>query len=236
MKHYDTQLKFRGSQWRNQEFYDSFAIRLLDGELEIGGPSSECRQGQKFFSSVQRPGPLCGRSTFLIMGTWESFPTDTKVMNLITYFSVTPKVKHNWSFASTLHTSSYRGAQLMNMTSYASNLLATFRHRTAVPSSTVRQSKYPWTAGQLKMGPTDSPKTSVTTTEPRRVTSRKNKTQAYHSSCLHRASMIIKHCVTQLMHNIKYVDTIKIIKYLKVLQHVSDHRGSIIREPCTALG
>jgi len=37
------------------------------------------------------------------------------------------------------------------------------------------------------------------------------------------------------MHNIKYVDTIKIIKYLKVLQHVSDHRGSIIREPCTVL-
>jgi len=28
------------------------------------------------------------------------------------------------------------------------------------------------------------------------------------------------------------VDTIKIIKYLKVLQHVSDHKGSIIREPC----
>ena len=37
------------------------------------------------------------------------------------------------------------------------------------------------------------------------------------------------------MHNI-YVDKIKIIKYLKVLQHVSDHRGSIIREPCTVLG
>jgi len=31
-------------------------------------------------------------------------------------------------------------------------------------------------------------------------------------------------------HNL---DTNKIIKYLKVLQHVSDHRGSIIREPCT---
>jgi len=30
--------------------------------------------------------------------------------------------------------------------------------------------------------------------------------------------------------------TIKIIKYLKVLQHVSDHTGSIIREPCTVLG
>jgi len=29
---------------------------------------------------------------------------------------------------------------------------------------------------------------------------------------------------------------IKIIKYLKLLQHVSDHRGSIIREPCTVLG
>jgi len=29
---------------------------------------------------------------------------------------------------------------------------------------------------------------------------------------------------------------IKIIKCLKVLQHVSDHRGSIIREPCTVLG
>jgi len=40
----------------------------------------------------------------------------------------------------------------------------------------------------------------------------------------------------QLMHNILYVDTIKIIKYLKVLQHVSDHRGYIIREPCTVLG
>jgi len=30
--------------------------------------------------------------------------------------------------------------------------------------------------------------------------------------------------------------TIKIIKYLKVFQHVSDHRGSIIRENCTVLG
>ena len=48
--------------------------------------------------------------------------------------------------------------------------------------------------------------------------------------------MIIKHFIIQLMYNIQYVDTIKIIKYLKVLQHVSDHRGSIIRELCTALG
>jgi len=46
--------------------------------------------------------------------------------------------------------------------------------------------------------------------------------------------MIIKHSIIQLMHNI-YVDTIKIIKYLKVLQHVSDQAGSI-REPCTVLG
>jgi len=38
------------------------------------------------------------------------------------------------------------------------------------------------------------------------------------------------------MHNLQYVDKIKIIKYLKVLQHVSDRRGSIIREPCTVLG
>jgi len=45
----------------------------------------------------------------------------------------------------------------------------------------------------------------------------------------------LKQFITQLMHNI-YVDTIKIIKYLKVLQHVSDHRGSIIGEPCTVLG
>ena len=28
----------------------------------------------------------------------------------------------------------------------------------------------------------------------------------------------------------------EIMKYLKVLQHVSDHTGSIIREPCTVLG
>jgi len=62
------------------------------------------------------------------------------------------------------------------------------------------------------------------------------KTLNLQSSCLHRASMIIKHFIIQLTHNIQYADTIKIIKYLKVLQHVSDHRGSIIREPCTMLG
>jgi len=56
------------------------------------------------------------------------------------------------------------------------------------------------------------------------------------ASCLHRASMIIKHFISHIMHHILYVDTIKIIKYLKVLQHVSDHKGSIIREPCTVLG
>jgi len=38
------------------------------------------------------------------------------------------------------------------------------------------------------------------------------------------------------MHNIYYVDIMKIVKYLKVVQHVSDHRGSIIREPCTVFG
>jgi len=38
--------------------------------------------------------------------------------------------------------------------------------------------------------------------------------------------MIIKHFITQLMHNIWFAETIKIIKYLKVLQYVSDHRGS----------
>ena len=41
---------------------------------------------------------------------------------------------------------------------------------------------------------------------------------------------------TILGEEYKYLDTIKIIKYLKVLQHVSDHRGSIIREPFTVLG
>ena len=48
--------------------------------------------------------------------------------------------------------------------------------------------------------------------------------------------MIIKHFIIQLIHEVYYVDTIKIIKYLKVLQHVSDHRGSIIRETCIVLG
>ena len=43
-------------------------------------------------------------------------------------------------------------------------------------------------------------------------------------------------CIIQLMHNIQHVDKMKILKYLKVLQHVSDHRGSIISEPCTVLG
>jgi len=49
-------------------------------------------------------------------------------------------------------------------------------------------------------------------------------------------TLTLKHFIIQLMHNIKYVDTIKVIKCLKVIQHVSDHRGSIIREPCTVLG
>ena len=45
-----------------------------------------------------------------------------------------------------------------------------------------------------------------------------------------------KQFVIKLMHNIQYVDTIKTIKYLKVLLRVSDDRGSIIREPCTVRG
>ena len=45
----------------------------------------------------------------------------------------------------------------------------------------------------------------------------------------------IKQFSIQLMHNIQFADTIKIIKYLKVFQHVSDHRESINREPCTVL-
>ena len=49
-------------------------------------------------------------------------------------------------------------------------------------------------------------------------------------------NMIQNSCIIQLMHSIKYVDKIKILKCLKVIQHVSDHRGSIIREPCTVLG
>ena len=48
--------------------------------------------------------------------------------------------------------------------------------------------------------------------------------------------MSIKQSIIQLRHNMQYVDKIKIIKYLKMLQHVSDHRGSIIKEPCTVLG
>ena len=37
-------------------------------------------------------------------------------------------------------------------------------------------------------------------------------------------------------HNILYLETTEIIKYLKVFQHVLDHRESIVREPCTVLG
>ena len=48
--------------------------------------------------------------------------------------------------------------------------------------------------------------------------------------------MSIKQSIIQLRHNMQYVDKMKIIKYLKMLQHVSDHRGSIIKEPCTVLG
>jgi len=36
---------------------------------------------------------------------------------------------------------------------------------------------------------------------------------------------------------VRVVDTIRIIiKYLKLIQHVSDHKGSIIRELYTVLG
>ena len=48
--------------------------------------------------------------------------------------------------------------------------------------------------------------------------------------------MPIYNFTIQLMHNIEYVDTIEITKYIKVLQHVSHHTGSVIREPCTVLG
>ena len=41
----------------------------------------------------------------------------------------------------------------------------------------------------------------------------------------------LKHFTIELMHNMQFVDTIKVIKYLKVLQHVSDHKGSTIRGP-----
>ena len=62
---------------------------------------------------------------------------------------------------------------------------------------------------------------------------------SYQTKCtynIHTMTQCIKHFIIQLMHNIKYVDTIKIIKYLKVFQHVSDHRGSNIRQPCKVLG
>jgi len=49
-------------------------------------------------------------------------------------------------------------------------------------------------------------------------------------------TVLLKHFITQPMHKIQYVDTIKIIKYLKLLQHVSDHIGSIIRETFTVFG
>ena len=52
------------------------------------------------------------------------------------------------------------------------------------------------------------------------------------SSCLHRASLIIEHFIVQLMHNIQYVGTIKIIKYLKVLQMFRIHH----HKPCAVLG
>ena len=46
---------------------------------------------------------------------------------------------------------------------------------------------------------------------------------------------MLKHFVIQKIH--KFVDTIRIIiKYLKLLQHVSDHKGSIVRELYTVLG
>ena len=48
--------------------------------------------------------------------------------------------------------------------------------------------------------------------------------------------LYFKYFIVQLIHNILYVDTIIILKYLKVLQHISDHTGSIIRQPCTVLG
>ena len=47
---------------------------------------------------------------------------------------------------------------------------------------------------------------------------------------------VSEHFIIQPTHNIQYVDTIKIMRYLKVLQNVSDNRGSIIREPCTVFG
>jgi hypothetical protein len=36
------------------------------------------------------------------------------------------------------------------------------------------------------------------------------------------------------MQKLSLLDIIEIIKYLKVFQHVLDHRGSISRKPCDA--
>ena len=51
-----------------------------------------------------------------------------------------------------------------------------------------------------------------------------------------RTQYIVNYCIPTvyliLAHHVQYIDRIAIIKYLKVLQHVSDHIGSIIREPC----
>jgi len=60
------------------------------------------------------------------------------------------------------------------------------------------------------------------------------------TSCVCRASMTIKTLYYPTLHNTLFVDTIRIIiknlKYSKSLQHVSDHKGSIIRELCTVHG
>jgi hypothetical protein len=107
----DIQLKFRVSQWKNQEFYDSFAIRLLDGELEIGGVRAPNPGRGKDFLFCAASRPAVGQIHLPDNGYRGLLPYgyNGQIMNLITHFSLRPKVKHNWSFAFTLHTSSYRG-------------------------------------------------------------------------------------------------------------------------------
>ena len=42
--------------------------------------------------------------------------------------------------------------------------------------------------------------------------------------------MIIKHFIIQLMHNIEYADTIKIVKYLKYLKDAQIYNSQIQSE------
>jgi hypothetical protein len=136
MKHEDTQLKLREHQWRNEEFYNPFAFRSLDGELEIGVRAPNPGRG-KYFLFCATSSSTLGQGHLPDNGYRGLSPYgyNGQGKNLFTHFSLRPKISINGALPSLSILLLIVELNFKERDVYVSNLLATFRNNTAVPSS-----------------------------------------------------------------------------------------------------